>query len=125
MPSGGVARVSFPVRAGRAFHAGDLAPDSRVVIVNESFVRLVLGGRRVEGMDALVAWSTGDAGAADEAAFRAHTQTSDFAHWVVDRILPAVEKAVNTAPEYAELKAPAPAAVSVMRAAVSYSAQFG
>jgi quinol monooxygenase YgiN len=27
----------------------------------------------------------------DEAAFRAHTQTSDFAHWVVDRILPAVE----------------------------------
>jgi hypothetical protein len=41
--------LGAPVRAGRAFHAGDLAPDSRVVIVNESFVRLVLGGRNPIG----------------------------------------------------------------------------
>jgi quinol monooxygenase YgiN len=27
----------------------------------------------------------------DEGAFRAHTQTADFAHWVTGRILPAVE----------------------------------
>ncbi|MBV9880612.1 MAG: ABC transporter permease [Gemmatirosa sp.] len=37
--------LGAPVRAGRAFHAGDLAPEAHVVIVNESFVRLVLGGR--------------------------------------------------------------------------------
>ena len=41
--------LGAPVRAGRAFHAGDLAPGSRVVIVNESFVRLVLGGRNPIG----------------------------------------------------------------------------
>jgi putative ABC transport system permease protein len=61
--------LGAPVRAGRAFHAGDLAPDyaaagtegarkgaagtegarTRVVIVNESFVRLVLGGRNPIG----------------------------------------------------------------------------
>lgn len=41
--------LGAPVRAGRVFHAGDLAPDSRVVIVNESFVRLVLGGRNPIG----------------------------------------------------------------------------
>jgi len=41
--------LGAPVRAGRAFHAGDFAPDSRVVIVNESFVRLVLGGRNPIG----------------------------------------------------------------------------
>jgi quinol monooxygenase YgiN len=27
----------------------------------------------------------------DEAAFRAHTETAEFAYWVVDRILPALE----------------------------------
>ncbi len=48
--------LGSPVLAGRAFHAGDLAfgGDSlgvrtRVVIVNESFVRLVLGGRNAVG----------------------------------------------------------------------------
>ncbi|MGZ8469870.1 MAG: FtsX-like permease family protein, partial [Gemmatirosa sp.] len=41
--------LGAPMRAGRAFHAGDLVPDSRVVIVNESFVRLVLGGRNPIG----------------------------------------------------------------------------
>jgi putative ABC transport system permease protein len=38
-----------PLLAGRAFRAGDFAPDARVVIVNESFVRLVLGGRNPIG----------------------------------------------------------------------------
>lgn len=41
--------LGAPVRAGRAFHAGDLAPEARVVIVNESFVRIVLGGRNPIG----------------------------------------------------------------------------
>jgi hypothetical protein len=41
--------LGAPVRAGRAFHAGDLAADARVVIVNASFVRLVLGGRNPIG----------------------------------------------------------------------------
>ena len=41
--------LGAPLLAGRAFHAGDLAPDARVVIVNESFVRLVLGGRNPIG----------------------------------------------------------------------------
>ena len=51
--------LGAPVLAGRAFHAGDLAPGhdttgaegarTRVVIVNESFVRLVLGGRNPIG----------------------------------------------------------------------------
>lgn len=45
--------LGAPVRAGRAFHDGDTAPestrDARVVIVNESFVRLVLGGRNAIG----------------------------------------------------------------------------
>ncbi|MGZ8378197.1 MAG: ABC transporter permease, partial [Gemmatirosa sp.] len=51
--------LGAPVLAGRAFHAGDLAPSHdtagaegarpRVVIVNESFVRLVLGGRNPIG----------------------------------------------------------------------------
>jgi len=44
------------VRAGRAFHAGDLAPDSRVVIVNESFVRLVFGGRNPIGRHLRYRW---------------------------------------------------------------------
>jgi putative ABC transport system permease protein len=51
--------LEAPVREGRAFHASDLAPGSdtasangtraRVVIVNESFVKLVLGGRNPVG----------------------------------------------------------------------------
>ena len=47
--SASVARDFFdvldtPLLRGRAFHAGDLMPDARTVIVNESFARLVLGG---------------------------------------------------------------------------------
>jgi hypothetical protein len=38
-----------PVLAGRGFHAGDLAADARVVVVNRSFVRDVLGGRNPVG----------------------------------------------------------------------------
>ena len=38
-----------PVVSGRGFHSGDLAPDARAVIVNESFVRTVLGGRNPIG----------------------------------------------------------------------------
>jgi putative ABC transport system permease protein len=41
--------LGVKVRAGRAFYAGDLVPDSRVVLVNESFVKLVLGGRNAIG----------------------------------------------------------------------------
>ena len=37
------------VAAGRPFHAGDLAPTSRTVIVNDSFVRLALGDRNALG----------------------------------------------------------------------------
>ena len=48
--------LGAPVRAGRAFHAGDLGPDSRVVIVNESFVRLVLGGRNPIGRHLRYRW---------------------------------------------------------------------
>jgi predicted permease len=38
-----------PLLAGRAFNAGDLHSDGRVVIVNESFVRQVLAGRNAIG----------------------------------------------------------------------------
>jgi putative ABC transport system permease protein len=41
--------LGAPLLAGRAFNAGDLAPNARAVIVNESFVRLVLGGRNPIG----------------------------------------------------------------------------
>lgn len=41
--------LGAPVRAGRPFNASDLSSDSRVVLVNESFVRLVLGGRNAIG----------------------------------------------------------------------------
>ena len=41
--------LGAPVRAGRAFQAGDLAPEAHAVIVNESFVKLVLGGRNPIG----------------------------------------------------------------------------
>jgi predicted permease len=41
--------LNVPILMGRGFHNGDLAQDPRVVIVNESFVRLVLGGRNPIG----------------------------------------------------------------------------
>ncbi|MCC7053025.1 MAG: ABC transporter permease [Gemmatimonadaceae bacterium] len=41
--------LGAPLLAGRAFNTGDLAPDARAVIVNASFVRLVLGGRNAIG----------------------------------------------------------------------------
>jgi putative ABC transport system permease protein len=40
-----LATLDAPVLQGRAFHSGDLAADARAVIVNESFVKRVLGGR--------------------------------------------------------------------------------
>ncbi|HEV2149220.1 MAG TPA: ABC transporter permease [Longimicrobiaceae bacterium] len=42
--------LGAPILAGRAFHSGDLEPDSRAVIVNESFVDRVLGGRNPVGL---------------------------------------------------------------------------
>ncbi len=54
--------LGAPVRAGRAFHAGDLAPDSRVVLVNESFVRLVLGGRNPIGRHLRYSWRNDESG---------------------------------------------------------------
>ena len=49
--------MGAPIVSGRAFTAGDLGPDRRVVIVNRTFVRQVLGdrnpiGRRVRYVDA-------------------------------------------------------------------------
>jgi predicted permease len=54
-PAHGVAAAAFdidafevldtPILLGRAFHSGDLEPDRRVAIVNQSFVARVLGGR--------------------------------------------------------------------------------
>ena len=41
--------LGAPVGVGRAFHAGDLGPTGHAVIVNDSFVRLVLGGRNAIG----------------------------------------------------------------------------
>jgi putative ABC transport system permease protein len=41
--------VDAPIVRGRGFHSGDLAPDARVVIVNQSFVDRVLGGRNPIG----------------------------------------------------------------------------
>ena len=41
--------IGATVHAGRGFHSGDLGADERTVIVNESFVRLVLGGRNPIG----------------------------------------------------------------------------
>jgi len=38
-----------PILAGRAFHAGDLGPDARVVIVDQAFVDQVLAGRSPVG----------------------------------------------------------------------------
>lgn len=65
--------LGAPILAGRAFHAGDLAPTdgpagadgtrTRVVIVNESFVRLVLGGRNPIGRHVRYLWRNGEAGA--------------------------------------------------------------
>jgi putative ABC transport system permease protein len=41
--------VGVPVLRGRGFHAGDLQPGARTVVVNESFVQRVLGGRNPIG----------------------------------------------------------------------------
>ena len=41
--------LQVPIRAGRGFHSGDVAADARAVVVNESFVELVLGGRNPIG----------------------------------------------------------------------------
>ena len=41
--------LDAPIVTGRAFHSGDLAADARNVIVNESFVRRILGGRNPIG----------------------------------------------------------------------------
>ena len=41
--------LDTPVLFGRAFHSGDLQPGARTVIVNQSFVRLVLGGNNPIG----------------------------------------------------------------------------
>ena len=41
--------LEVPVRAGRAFQVADLASDHRIIVVNESFVQQVLGGRNPIG----------------------------------------------------------------------------
>lgn len=41
--------LDTPILVGRAFQSGDLRPGARSVIVNQSFVRLVLGGTRPIG----------------------------------------------------------------------------
>jgi predicted permease len=41
--------LEVPVASGRAFNAGDLSADRPVVVVNQSFVRNVLGGRNAIG----------------------------------------------------------------------------
>jgi putative ABC transport system permease protein len=60
--------LGAPVLAGRAFHAGDLAPGSRVVIVNQSFVRLVLGGRNPIGRRLRYSWRNDESGPLSEGA---------------------------------------------------------
>jgi hypothetical protein len=41
--------LQVEVLAGRGFHSGDLTPNARTVVVNESFVENVLGGRNPVG----------------------------------------------------------------------------
>ncbi len=41
--------LESPILAGRAFHSGDLAPDARVVIVDQGFVDRMLDGRNAIG----------------------------------------------------------------------------
>jgi putative ABC transport system permease protein len=41
--------MRVPIISGRAFHAADVGAEQRVVVVNESFVRDVLGGRNAVG----------------------------------------------------------------------------
>ena len=41
--------VEAPILNGRGFHSGDIGDSARVTVVNESFVRLVLGGRNPIG----------------------------------------------------------------------------
>jgi putative ABC transport system permease protein len=80
-PAIGIRRVSFtsvaldyfsvvgaPVLRGRGFHAGDLNPNARVVIVNGSFVQRQLGGRNPIGrhLRLLPRATQGQAAAAEE-----------------------------------------------------------
>ncbi len=46
---GWFAVLGAPVLAGRGFHSADTEPEARVVVVNRSFVRRVLGGRNPLG----------------------------------------------------------------------------
>ena len=41
--------LQAPVLAGRGFTSGDLSPDARVVVVDQAFVELVMGGRNPIG----------------------------------------------------------------------------
>ena len=41
--------MGAPVLSGRGFHAGDLAPGARVVVVNQSFAARTMGGRNPVG----------------------------------------------------------------------------
>ena len=41
--------LETPIMSGRAFHSGDLQPGARTVMVNQSFARLVLGGKNPVG----------------------------------------------------------------------------
>ena len=52
--------LDVQIQSGRDFHPGDLAADARVVIVNESFVQRVLGGRNPIGRHVRYAYFEGD-----------------------------------------------------------------
>jgi putative ABC transport system permease protein len=59
--------LEAPILAGRGFHSSDLAPDARVVIVDQGFVDEVLRGRSALGRRLrFVERSTGDGSSADE-----------------------------------------------------------
>jgi predicted permease len=52
--------LETPILAGRGFHSGDLAPDAHSVIVNQSFVHRVLGGRNPIGRRIRYVYAEGD-----------------------------------------------------------------
>ncbi|HEU4628596.1 MAG TPA: ABC transporter permease [Gemmatimonadaceae bacterium] len=52
--------LGAPIRAGRGFHSGDLAADAHTVIVNQSFVDKVLGGRNPIGRHLRYVYFEGD-----------------------------------------------------------------
>ena len=59
--------LEAPIRAGRAFNAGDLAPDARVAIVDQGFVDQVLSGRNPIGRRVrFLYYTTSDERGADE-----------------------------------------------------------